>query len=81
MGPVPAYLCRGNTTIRNRKRGFDMQTLELPGYTIREAENILSLPEKTLYRLIREQRITAYRDSTGQLRISPFELYAYQRRS
>ena len=57
-----------------------MQTmLEMPGYTIREAEKILGCGEKYIYRLIRDGKIEAYTDDVGQKRISYGELYAYMK--
>ena len=52
---------------------------ELPrtGYTIREAEAILGLTEKYLYRLIKEGKLQGYVDTVGQQRLSKEELYAY----
>jgi len=54
-----------------------MIAVELPpaGYTIREAEGILNTSEKYLYRLIRQGKVNAYLDSTGQMRISREEVY------
>lgn len=54
-----------------------MQAVELPptGYTMREAENILGLSEKYLYRLERDGKIDAYVDGVGQMRVSREELY------
>lgn len=51
--------------------------LPQPGYTIREAESILGLTDKYLYRLIKEGKLQGYVDSVGQHRISKEELYAY----
>lgn len=58
-----------------------MNTMQLPqgGYTIREAEKLLNLSEKQLYKLIREKKVNGYVDSVGQLRISREEAYAYIR--
>lgn len=54
-----------------------MMSVELPpaGYTIREAEGILCMSEKYLYRLIREGKVDAYLDTAGQLRVSREETY------
>jgi excisionase family DNA binding protein len=58
-----------------------MIAVELPpvGYTIREAEQILGMSEKYLYRLIRQGKVSAYLDSVNQLRISREEVYALMR--
>ena len=54
-----------------------MIAVELPpaGYTIREAEKILGLSEKRLYRMLREGKVAGYVDSVNQLRISREEVY------
>jgi excisionase family DNA binding protein len=58
-----------------------MQAVELPptGYTMREAENILGLSEKYLYRLVRDGKIDAYVGDVGQMRVSREELYCVLR--
>lgn len=54
-----------------------MIATELPqaGYTVRESEKLLGVSSKYLYKLVREGKVSAYSDSVGQLRISPFEVY------
>ena len=49
----------------------------LPGYTVSEFETLAGIPRKDSYRLIKEGRIEAYKDSEGRLRISPFEGYRF----
>ena len=49
------------------------------GYGIPEVEKILGIPTKTGYRLVREGRLEAFVDSTGKLKVSPYEVYAYLR--
>ena len=58
-----------------------MQTVELPpaGYTIREAEHLLGVSDKYVYKLINRGVLTGYIDSVGQHRITREELYAYMR--
>ncbi len=58
-----------------------MQLTEMPhtGYTIREAEAILNVSARYLYRLIREGKLDGYHDNVGQLRVSKEELYAYMK--
>jgi excisionase family DNA binding protein len=54
--------------------------LPQPGYTIREAELLLNLPYKALYRLIKEGQIPGYYDRTGKMRVSQSAVYEYMRR-
>ena len=49
------------------------------GYGISEVEKILGIPTKTGYRLVREGRLEAFVDSTGKLKVSPYELYSYMK--
>jgi hypothetical protein len=49
----------------------------LPGFTLKEYESLAGVPHKDGYRLVKLGRVEAYRDSEGQLRISPFEAYRY----
>lgn len=58
---------------------MEATVLELPGYTVTEAEKLLGLAPKTGYRKVKEGKLRGYVDCTGQLRISAFEVYAYQR--
>lgn len=55
------------------------ELLEMPGYAIYEVENILSMPVKTGYKLVKDGKVKAYRDSGGKLRISYGELYRYMK--
>jgi excisionase family DNA binding protein len=56
-----------------------MQSLELPpaGYTIREAEALLGVSEKYLYKLNQKGEVEGYVDSVGQQRVSREAIYAY----
>lgn len=59
-----------------------MQSLELlppGGYTIREAEALLGVSEKYLYKLIQRGVIEGYVDSVGQQRVSREAIYAYMK--
>ncbi len=49
------------------------------GYSIAEVERILGIPTKTGYRLLKSGKLSAYVDSSGQLRVSQMELYAYMK--
>lgn len=53
------------------------QELPLPGFTISELTVIAGKPSKELYRAIREQRLDAYTDVTGRLRVSYGDAYAF----
>jgi excisionase family DNA binding protein len=53
--------------------------LAYPGFTVGELEKQMGLPYKTLYRLIREGEIEAYKDVTGKIRVSREEAYRYMR--
>jgi predicted site-specific integrase-resolvase len=50
------------------------------GYGIPEVERILGIPPKTGYRLVKEGKLEAFVDSTGKLRVSPYEVYSYIKR-
>lgn len=47
------------------------------GYSIREVEKLLNIPTKTGYRLVKDRKLKAFVDSTGTLKVSPFEIYRY----
>ena len=47
------------------------------GYGIQEVEKILGIPTKTGYRLVRNGKLEAFVDSTGKLKVSPYEVYRY----
>jgi predicted site-specific integrase-resolvase len=49
------------------------------GYGIAEVEKILGIPTKAGYRLVKEGKLDAFVNTTGQLRVSPYELYAYMK--
>lgn len=49
-----------------------MQRLELPMYTVSEAEKLSGLPKNMGYKAIRQGVLSATRDVNGQLRI-PYE--------
>ncbi len=53
------------------------QALPPAGYSIAEVERILNLPHKRGYVLVREQKLTAFVDSTGRLKVSPYHLMKY----
>lgn len=56
-----------------------MQETGLPpvGYSIAEVERILGLPQKVAYRLIREGKLNAFRDSTGRLKVHQYQVLKY----
>jgi excisionase family DNA binding protein len=58
-----------------------MRTIELPatGYTVTEAEQILGLQDKYLYKLIRLGKVDSYVDCVGQMRVSREAVYAYMK--
>ena len=47
----------------------NMQSLEMPGYTVAEFEKLAGLPKNTGYKLIRRGKLVAVLDVTGQFRI------------
>lgn len=53
--------------------------LRMPGYTVREAEKLLNIPERTGYRLIQSGKLEAYQDVAGKLRVPYGELYSYMK--
>ncbi len=53
------------------------QALPPAGYSIAEVERILNLPHKRGYALVREQKLTAFVDQTGRLKISPYQIMKY----
>jgi excisionase family DNA binding protein len=58
-----------------------MQTL-LPavGYTLPEAAKIIGIHDKSIYRLVKQQKMQAFLGLDGRLRISKEELHYYLRR-
>jgi len=58
-----------------------MKTTELPatGYTLREAEHLLGVSDKYMYKLIRRGVVEGYVDSVGQQRVSREAIYAYMK--
>ena len=57
------------------------QALPPAGYSIAEVEHILNLPQKRGYTLVREKKLTAFVDSTGRLKVSPYQLMKYMEES
>ncbi len=53
------------------------QALPPVGYSIPEVEKHLVLAHKRAYALIREGKLTAFVDSTGRLKVSPYHLMKY----
>lgn len=47
------------------------------GYSIPEVEHILSLPQKSAYRLIKEGKLNAFLDSTGRLKVHQYQVLKY----
>lgn len=54
-----------------------IQRLELPMYTVSEAEKLASLPKNMGYKLIRQGQLSATRDVNNQLRIPYGELVRF----
>ncbi len=52
-----------------------MKVQDLPTYGIAEGEKLLGLTRHRLYALIKEGRVEAVRDVTGQLKITYEELF------
>lgn len=55
------------------------QALPEAGYSIREVEEILGIAEKTGYRLVKDGKLESFKDSVGAMKVSPNEVYAYQK--
>jgi hypothetical protein len=69
------------TSHTERSKNMLAPELAMPpvGYSIAEVENILGIPHKTGYRLVKEGKLEAFVGSTGKLRVSPYVLYAYMK--
>jgi putative resolvase len=52
-----------------------MTTLELPGYTVKEAARLIGVTPKTAYNWAKQGRMDFYRDVNGQMRVGYGELY------
>jgi excisionase family DNA binding protein len=57
-----------------------MQLQLEPGFTLPEAAKILGIHDKSIYRLVNQQRIQAFVGLDSRLRISKEELHYYLRR-
>ena len=56
-----------------------MEVMPAASYTLPEAARIIGVHGKSIYRLVRNGKLRAERDSTGRMRVSPHEVYAYLR--
>jgi excisionase family DNA binding protein len=54
-----------------------MEVLQMPAYTVKEAERISGLSNHRVYELIKEKKIESERDVNGQIRISYEALMHY----
>jgi hypothetical protein len=50
------------------------------GYGIQEFERIAGLPRKVGYAKVKSGEVKAFRGMDGQLKVSPYEVYAYLKR-
>ncbi len=57
-----------------------MQLQIEPGWTLPEAAKLLGIHEKSIYRLVRQDKIRAFLGLDNRLRISKEELHYYLRR-
>jgi excisionase family DNA binding protein len=57
-----------------------MQLQIEPGWTLPEAAKLLGIHEKSIYRLVKQDRIRAFLGLDNRLRISKEELHYYLRR-